>query len=351
MRAASTARNASLIVAAAISGCAGPSPFDAPSGMQPRAGNMNSPASMSPGASSGPTMAPTQATQSSGPTLTPPTVSSGSEYLPPPEGIQSPSAWNQPGRSGYLAASGAALASSFKQTRSSISSAFKIQSKVTPAADPTRLDNHPANAELVSADLHYHAGRVFESTNSLQVAASHYRDALTRSPNDPRLVLSYSRVQDRAGNFAEAEAGYRRAIALVPNDAKAFNDLAMCHNRQGKWDLAISNLQQAVQLDPGSALYRNNLALVLVDSGRPADALPQLVAVHGEAAAHYNLGYMLLDRNHQAEAEQHFMRALELDPELQQAQEMLVFARSVDSTKPDFAKRLPATGKIEMRQR
>jgi Tfp pilus assembly protein PilF len=352
MRAAATARKASLIVAAAISGCASPSPFDSPVGMQPPSGNMNLPAPMSSGGPSANSMGPTPATQSSGPTLTPPTISSGSEtYLPPADGLQSSSAWNQSGKTGYFASTGAALTNSFRHTRDSVSSALKIQPKVTPAADPTRLDNHPANAELVSADLHYHAGRVFEATNSLNVAASHYRDALTRTPNDPRLVMSYSRVQDSAGNFAEAEAGYRRAIALAPNDAKPFNDLAMCQNRQGKWDSAIGNLQQAIQLDPSSALYRNNLALVLVDSGRPADAFPQLVAVHGEANAHYNLGYMLLDRNHQAEAEQHFMRALELNPDLQQARQMLELARGSAAAEPDFAKRLPATGNIELRQR
>jgi Tfp pilus assembly protein PilF len=370
MRGAATARKASLIVAAAITGCAGPSPFEAPAGMQPPASNMTLPA---PSSGEGPMgrSAPTPATQSSGPTLTPPVVTSGSEtQLPPADALHSPTAF-KPSPSGYLASSSAAVAASLRNTRNSISSALTIQPRVTPASDPTRLDSRPANANLVSADLHYHAARVYEATNSLESATAHYRDALIRSPNDPKLVLSYSRVQDRAGNFQEAEAGYRRAIALAPNDAKAFNDLAMCHNRQGKWDSAIGNLQHAIQLDPANPLYRNNLALVLVDAGRSAEALPQLVAVHGEAAAHYNLGYMLLDRKLTAEAEQHFTRALELNPQLTQARQMLEFMQfgngaeqappetarsetasqetarqetaSLEISEPNYAKRLPAT--------
>jgi tetratricopeptide (TPR) repeat protein len=346
MRVGATARNASLIVAAALSGCAGRSPFDAQTGFQPPA-NMPSPSSMTPSAPSGQSVLPPPVGQTSGPTLTPPTVTSGSEtILPSTEGTQLPSAWNQYKPSGYLASTGAALASSWKQTQNSITSALTIQSKVTPASDPVRLDSKPVNADVVSADLHYHAGRVFEANNSFEAAASHYRDALTRTPNDPKLVLSYSRVMDRAGNFQEAEAGYRRAIALAPNDGKGFNDLAMCLNRQGKCDWAINNLQQAIQLEPSNALYRNNLALVLVDAGRPDEALSQLVNVHGEAAAHYNVGYLLLERHHTAEAEQHFARALDLNPQLQQAQQMLEqvrIAAGVGESKPDFAKRLPAT--------
>jgi Tfp pilus assembly protein PilF len=126
----------------------------------------------------------------------------------------------------------------------------------------------------------------------------------------------------------------------------------MCHNRQAKWDTAVSNLQHAIQLDPANPLFRNNLAMVLVDAGRPAEALPQLSAVHGEAAAHYNLGYMLLDRKQTQQAEQHFTRALELNPQLKQAQQMLEYLHfGAGQAKPDFAQRLPNVDATQVKQR
>jgi superkiller protein 3 len=175
--------------------------------------------------------------------------------------------------------------------------------------------------------LHYHAAKVFESNNSLEVAARHYQDAIAKAPQDARLHTAYARLLDRAGRFTDAEAEYRKAIELNPKDASALNDLAMCNNRQQRWDAAVSLLQQAIQKDPGNPLYRNNLALVLIDAGRPVDAFNQMASVHGEAGAHYNLGYMLLDRGKRQEAEQHFARALELNPQLAQARQMLEYVQ------------------------
>jgi tetratricopeptide (TPR) repeat protein len=210
-----------------------------------------------------------------------------------------------------------------QSAKESLYSATQLKPRVTPAIDPVKLDNQPANANSVAANLHYHAGRVFEMQDSLESAAVHYRDALARTPDDVRLLASYARVQDRLGNLAEADALYRRAIEINPNDASSYNDLAMCYARHGNLDMAMGTLQRAIRLDPNHKLYRNNLALILVDAGRPDDAFQQLVAAHGEAIAHYNLGYMLLERNSRDVAAGHFRRALELNPQLSAAQQML----------------------------
>jgi tetratricopeptide (TPR) repeat protein len=218
---------------------------------------------------------------------------------------------------------GGTVMATLKSAKDSLYSATRIKSPVTPVRDPIKLDNQPSNVNTVAADLHYHAGRVFETQNSLDVAASHYRDALARTPNDVRLLTSYARVQDRMGNIAEADTLYRRAIDLNPNDAASYNDLAMCHARHGKLDIALGTLPRAIRLEPQNKLYRNNLAVVLVDSGRPEEAFEQLAAVHGEAIAHYNLGYLLLERNSRDAAAAHFRRALELNPQLNAAQQLL----------------------------
>jgi Tfp pilus assembly protein PilF len=103
----------------------------------------------------------------------------------------------------------------------------------------------------------------------------------------------------------------------------------MCHARRGNLDVALGTLQHAVLLDAKNPLYRNNLALVLVDAGRPEDAFQQLVAAHGEAVAHYNLGFIQLERNMRDQASAHFQRALALNPQLDVARQMLDSMRQV----------------------
>lgn len=316
MRGAGTAKIASLLLAGiSTCGCVtsgpwGGSPEASPYVPAATAASLPAPANNA--------TAPTSAAPAT-PTPTSPSTPLGQATQPgTPLGLPAPSMAIP-----YPTSMGAAILASLRETRDLLLDAVAIEPHVTPAADPVRLDSQPANAQAVSADLHYHAGRMFESSHSWSTAASHYQSALARSPNDVRLLISHARAQDRLGNFAEAEATYRRAIELSPNDTRALNDLAMCYARQQNWDAAIGNLQRAIRLDPSNPLYRNNLALILVDAGRPYEAFEHLVTAHGEAIAHYNLGHMLLQRNLPTEAEQHFRRALELNPQLAEAQKML----------------------------
>jgi tetratricopeptide (TPR) repeat protein len=177
--------------------------------------------------------------------------------------------------------SGASILNSIQRAKSSLADTMRIEPKVIPAADPVKLDNRPADTSSVAADLHYHAGRMFETQGS---------------PG---------------------------AIELNPGDGSSYNDLAMCHARHGNLDIALGTLQRAIKLEPGNKLYRNNLALVLVDAGRQQEAYQHLVAAHGEAIAHYNLGYMLLERKSTEAAASHFREALSLNPQLAVARQLL----------------------------
>jgi len=96
--------------------------------------------------------------------------------------------------------------------------------------------------------------------------------------------------------------------------------MGLCCARMGKLDDAAAALGRAVQLDPKNTLYRNNLATVLVDQGRLREAFTQLRQVHGDAAAYYNVGYLLNKKGHSQAALQHFSQALRADPSLEPAQ-------------------------------
>lgn len=230
--------------------------------------------------------------------------------------------------------SGYGIASTVREFGHSVSSTLRPESRTIPASDPTRLDS---GASTASAGLHVQAARVYESRGDHLQALHHYESALLASPDNVKILLAIARLHDRNGEWVQAESYYLRASDADPQNAGAFNDLGLCYARQSKFDEAASALEFAVQQEPENLRYRNNLAAVLVEAGRPADALHHLIGVHSPAVAHYNVGYLLAKRGQPKQAGDYLAAAVQADPSLAVAQSLL------NSVRESGTPRVPAT--------
>jgi Tfp pilus assembly protein PilF len=202
----------------------------------------------------------------------------------------------------------------------SVKSALTPQPTVIPADDPIRLSTPTTG---VGPDLHYQAACLYEGQGNATAAARHYQKALEVQPDDIRSIISYARLCDRQRDFQRADTLYRRALELQPDNTTALNDAGMCYARFGQLQTSVPLLERAVHNQPDNKLYRNNLATVLVEADRVDEAYQHLCAAHGEAVAHYNLGYLLSRKNATERARHHLARALEIDPTLVPAQALL----------------------------
>lgn len=238
----------------------------------------------------------------------------GDQGFPKPS-YQSPSAVGAR-RNTVTGTLGNAFSSAVEKTKD----ALTIEPKVVPAEDPLSLSNTPTQ---VGPSIYYASARLHESQGNFTKADELYKQALQAAPDDLDYLVHYARMHDRAGNLDRAGEIYRLAIAAHPREAAAYNDLGLCYARQDRWDESASSLEQAVRLQPESVLYRNNLATVLVEMGRSDQALTHLVAAHGEAVGHYNLGYLLSQRGDTQEAVPILQRALTVDPRLTPAATLL----------------------------
>ena len=155
------------------------------------------------------------------------------------------------------------------------------------------------------------------------MAAELYRRALEIDPTSFEALTSYGRLLDRQNRYAEATAFYQLAAQSHPLNATVFNDLGLCHARQGNLQDSIPALTRAIELDSENKLYRNNFATVLVANGQSQEAWEHLAVAHGEAVAHYNLGYLLYRQGKTHLARQQFTQALVKDPSLAPARAML----------------------------
>jgi len=141
-------------------------------------------------------------------------------------------------------------------------------------------------------------------------------------------LLGYARLLEQQGRSEDAIRLYRRAVETNPKEAgPAFNNLGLCLSRAGRNDEAIAAMSESVRLDPKNPLYRNNIAVLLVEREHYRDAYAHLRAVHQQAAAYYNMGYLLAKHGRNPEAMQHFSWALRADPEMIQAQQWLDYLR------------------------
>lgn len=219
------------------------------------------------------------------------------------------------------------MGSSGKGFFKSIGSAFKKKEPaLSPGTvksdknDPLSLENKPKPPD---AEFYREVAQFQEQSGALDGAEGSYRKALALAPQDRDALLGLARLLNRRQRADEAVRLFTQVTVLHPQDPAGFNDLGMCLGGQRKYPEAAAALARAVQLAPQRKLYRNNIALALVELRRYEEALSHLAAAHGEAVAHYNLGYMLCEKNDLQPARFHFQKALEKQPNFPEAQQWI----------------------------
>ncbi len=166
------------------------------------------------------------------------------------------------------------------------------------------------------------AARVAEvASGELQGAALEraLRDILRQDPGNPQACVRLGYVLVAQDRCADAIPLFTRAIQHHFPTADAHLGLAGCQVAARNTAGAARTLQQAEQVEPDNPVVQGNLGIVLSDGGHPADALP------------------------------YFERALTLDPDLHQARFSLAVAYARLGRRPEAAReatellrRLPA---------
>jgi tetratricopeptide (TPR) repeat protein len=207
-----------------------------------------------------------------------------------------------------------------RKATDSIKETLTISPKVVPAPDPLALNN---SQESINPTVFFSLAGFYESQGKLDLAVQQYKKGLDVDPSNVNGWIKFARMYDRQGDYRQAQMAYRRVLELSPDHPTALNDLGLCHARHGDFEQAMASLQRAVSISPNKKLYRNNIATALVASGRHDDALQHLQAVHAPAAAQYNLAVLLLKERREALAVAHLQQALQVDPNLVPARQLL----------------------------
>jgi tetratricopeptide (TPR) repeat protein len=156
------------------------------------------------------------------------------------------------------------------------------------------------------------------------------RRAIELEPDSDWGFYSLAVVLAAKQRLPEAAEAARQAVELDPEDAGNHALLARVEIERGRWQAALEAAERGLALDPGHDVCRFHRANALAQLGRKDEArqeAAELVAEDPEDAANHALrGWTLLSAGDAAGARGHFLEALRLDPNSEDARTGLVQA-------------------------
>ena len=128
------------------------------------------------------------------------------------------------------------------------------------------------------------------------------------------------------GDYGGAEASLARALELVPGDPQAMALLGWAQMLNERYDDALLNFQKVLMREPQNALARINVGYICLKKrifGEAIEHLSKAIRLGQDKRAvlyaHFYLGLVYFEREMYADAENFFLKALALGPNLIEA--------------------------------
>jgi putative PEP-CTERM system TPR-repeat lipoprotein len=122
-------------------------------------------------------------------------------------------------------------------------------------------------------------------------AAKRLTDWLDAHPEDNETRKTLAEIWVNAGRLAEAQAQYLQLAEREPKNPVYQNNLAWVLTRLDRWQEALPHARSAVALEPGSVEFLDTLGIILLQTGKSAEALSTLEAAWNKAADRPDIGF------------------------------------------------------------
>jgi len=149
------------------------------------------------------------------------------------------------------------------------------------------------------------------------------RQALSADTLNPSLYFYLGAAYEKSGQYGQAMEVYENAQKQGITNGRLLSRMGDLSLRAGKREQAITAYEKAAQLNPIDAGSQVNLATAYLEEGKVADAercFRWVLTIEENAAAYNGLGLVAIQRRDSAAARGQFERAVELDPDLVEAQ-------------------------------
>lgn len=245
-----------------------------------------------------------------------PTRTADASAVPQPSGLSSLAAKTK----GQLSTVGTAFNSAYGKAKEAITSPFTANPAAAPASGATLAATPKTNS--INPEVYVMTGQLNESTGDYKKALDSYSKALEIEPKNAAALIATARLYDRLNERDKAVSFYQKCIEVSPT-AATYSELGNLHAKSGNLNAARDELKKAVALEPKSASHRTALAGVLLDLGQEDKAMEELLNAHTPAMANYQLAYLHFARKNVPGAQQYATAALQIDPNLAPARELV----------------------------
>jgi tetratricopeptide (TPR) repeat protein len=202
---------------------------------------------------------------------------------------------------------------------------------------PVKGDHKPKPETLIAyGNFHMQAAQELahsqaERDNYYDLARKSYQQALDIEPKNVLAHASLARLYVVLDDRERAMRTYERAIEIGPREAALSYELGMLHGRHKEWPAAVRYLSKAVELEPENRLYARSLGFCQARAGNYEEGFATLARIDGQAIAHYSIARMLHHVKENDLCRKHLQLALQIQPELEAAREMLVHLKAGDA--------------------
>ena len=168
------------------------------------------------------------------------------------------------------------------------------------------------------------AGALLEKANRFADAEQEYKQALAIDQGSSEALIGLANMYTRGNRFLDAQQVLERIVALHPEDVQVRLQLGRVLVLMGKNDEAVVSVQAAGKLDPGDPKVQRELADLYMSAKKYDQAEAAYRSLLAEKAGdqadlHHLLGVALLKQRKFPEAEQEFLAAVKLKPDLGEA--------------------------------
>ncbi len=160
-------------------------------------------------------------------------------------------------------------------------------------------------------------------------AHPHFEAAARINPKDPMSRSNLGTYAETHNRPDEAIAFFRQAIELTSDStllAQTYANMGAAQRTLGEDAQAQHSYEQSLRFNPNQFNAWLGLGLLAQKQGRPGDAITDLsrsVEIQPTAEAYFQIGRMLEQVGHPAEAVDAYQEALKISPDLKQAQRAL----------------------------
>jgi tetratricopeptide (TPR) repeat protein len=177
------------------------------------------------------------------------------------------------------------------------------------SAEPHAAQNH---------QYHHSLGLLYMRTGKFTQAIAAFQKALELLPNSPTLLNQIGNAYERVRQDKKARDYYQKAVNGIPQNGIDFVNQGEAYLKLGDPQKRLASYYDAVQVDPFDIAIRLDLANILLAAGSLDDAWKQYQSVRKitshSAAAYRGMGNILFAEGRYREAEQYYVKALQLLP-------------------------------------